>query len=133
MRGIKNSNNGFTIVELIVAMFVGAALVGSVNLIYTTQTYLSQEARDAAMSNSFAEGKFEALRSQGYLALANGTTSVTSELPSELGQPRSASLQITTPSTGVKRAVLVISYNQKGATATKTYTTFIGELGVGQQ
>lgn len=123
---------GFTIVELIVALFVGASLIGSVNLIYTNQTYLSQRGRDASLANAYAEGKVEELRSAGYLGLSDGTTSITNQLPTELNSPRTGSLVVSTPATGIKQAVITITYNSQGASKTQTYTAYIGELGVGQ-
>ncbi len=83
------------------------------------------------VANSYAESKIEALRSAGYLSLADGTTDITSELPDELNQA-SGSLVISSYNTAIKQAVLTINYNQQGNDQTYTYTTYIGELGVGQ-
>lgn len=132
MRGLCNSEDGLTIVELIVAMVVGAILAGSVNTIYTNQTYLSQNARDRALINAYAEGRIESMRSAGFLQLNDGTTNVTPELPTEINPPRNGTLTITSPSPGVKRAVIVVSYNSQGKQLSETYTTYIGELGAGQ-
>jgi prepilin-type N-terminal cleavage/methylation domain-containing protein len=132
MHSIKNTENGFTLVELLVSIVVGAMLLVSVNTIYTTQIYLAQSARDTFSVNSYAEGKVEALRSEGYLSLANGTNDITSELPSELNAPRSATLIISNQSTSIKKVVLNITYNQQGKIQNYSYSTFLGELGVGQ-
>lgn len=128
---IKNQG-GLTLVELIVAMFVGAILIGSVNVVYTNQVYLSQNARDRALLNSYAEGKVEALRSAGFVQVNEGTTDLTSELPSELNPPRSGSMIVTSPSPGLRQVVISVSYNSQGRQLNETYTTFIGELGAGQ-
>lgn len=132
MSSIKNQQSGFTIVELLVTMIVGAIFVTSINLVLTTQVYISQRSRDLIMANAFVEKKVEALRSQGFLTLTNGTTSITSELPTELSAPRSGSVVITTQSTATKKVVINVSYNEQGTTRSLSYTTFIGELGVGQ-
>lgn len=132
MRLKQTSQEGFTIVELIVALVVGSVLIGSVNLIYTNQSYLSQRVRDSVLANAYAEGKIEALRSAGYLGISNGTTDVSGELPSELNAPRSASLQISTPSAGLKQVDLTLTYSEQGTPRTLSYRTYIGELGVGQ-
>lgn len=130
--GAETKESGFTIVELLVALIVAAVLVGSVQLIYTNQTYLSERGRDLVLSNAYAEGKMESLRSKGFIGLNDGTTDITSELPSELSPPRSGNMVISTPNTGLKKVTITISYNAQGETKTETYTTFIGELGVGQ-
>ena len=124
--------SGFTIVELIVALIVGVIMVGSAILILTSGQRLAQKHRDLVVANAFVEQKVEALRSTGYLGLSNGTTSITSEMPTELNSPRSGSLQISTPSNGLKKVDITISYNESGVTRSFTYTTYIGELGVGQ-
>jgi prepilin-type N-terminal cleavage/methylation domain-containing protein len=126
------NQKGFTLVELIVALIVAAVLTGSVLLIYTNQVYLSETARDLALANAYAEGKTEAIRSAGYLTLTDGTTNITSELPSELNQPRNASITISTPSSGIKQVQIVITYSSQGEPKTETYTTYIGELGIAQ-
>lgn len=93
---------------------------------------LSHRARDVAAANSYVENKIESLRSTGFLGLNDGTTDLTSELPSELKSPRSGTLVITSQTGAIKRAVVSISYNDQGASRTYSYTTYVGELGVGQ-
>ncbi len=119
-------------VELLITLIVGAILVLSLNSIVSSHSYLTQRSRSLVMSNAFAEEKIEALRSAGYLGITNGTTSITSELPADLHKPRSGSLTISQETSAVKRVRLNITYNEQGASRTQTYTTFIGELGVGQ-
>lgn len=125
-------NAGFTIVELIVAMIVGAIIISSAILILTSGQRLGQKHRDLVVANAFVEQKVEALRSAGFLSLIDGTSSITSEMPSELNSPRDGSLQITTPLSGLKKVYITITYNDQGTSRTYTYSTYIGELGVGQ-
>lgn len=124
--------SGYMTVELLVTLMVGAILVLSLNTIVNTHLYLSQRGRDLVIANAFAEQKIEALRSQGFLTLSDGTTSIAAELPSELKPPRSGSLIISTQSTAIKKVQLSLTYSEQGKARTHTYTTFIGELGVGQ-
>jgi prepilin-type N-terminal cleavage/methylation domain-containing protein len=124
--------SGFTIVESIVAMTVGAVLIGSAILVLTSGSRLGQKHRDLVVANAFVEQKAEALRSAGFLSLTDGTTTITDELPTELNSPRSGSLLISTPSSGLKKIDITITYNEQGTSRTYAYTTYIGELGVGQ-
>lgn len=126
------SQKGFTIVELLISLIVGAILVGSVNTIYTNQLFLSQRARDTVIVNAFVEAKVEALRSQGYLGVSIGTTDITSEMPVELNAPRSAILTVTTRSTSVKQIQLSVNFSEQGVSRNYSYVTYLGELGVGQ-
>lgn len=124
--------SGFTIVESIVAMVVGALLMGSAILVLTSGQRLSQKHRDLVVANAFVEQKVEALRSVGFLGLNDGTSDISNEMPSELNSPRSGSLQISTPSGGLRQIDITINYNEQGTSRTYTYRTYVGELGVGQ-
>lgn len=132
MNGKDRGSSGFTIVELLVTLAASGILIGAVSVVVNAQTSLAQRGRDLVIANAYAEGEFESLRSQGYLALTDGTTNITSDLPSELNAPRSGSLTISSQTPSVKRVVLSMTYNDQGDPRTYTYTTYVGELGVGQ-
>jgi len=123
---------GFTIVELIVAIVVGSIICSAAIMLVVSHLHLSQQSRDIVLANAFVENKVESLRSIGYSGLSDGTTDITSELPTELNQPKSGSQVITSESDGLKRVVISVTYNDQGANRTYSYTTFVGELGVGQ-
>jgi len=127
-----NNNYGYTIVELLVALIVGGILITAITTIVTTQGTLTQRSRDLVISSAFAEAKFEAIRSAGYLSLSDGATDITSEMPVELNDSRNAEINVSSPSAGIKKVELEITYNSQGSSRTNTYTTYIGELGVGQ-
>ena len=128
----KIEQAGFSIVELIVSLVVGSILIGATTLITIAYSRLSNRALSLTVANSYAENKVESLRSIGFLGLTDGTSNVTTELPSELKSPRSASVQISSASSTTKKIDLNITYNDQGAARTYSYTTYIGELGVGQ-
>lgn len=119
-------------VELLITLIVGAILILSLHTIVASHIYLTGRSRHLVVANAFAERKIEALRSAGYLRTDLGSTSITAELPSELKSPRSATLDVTAYSSAIKKVHLTISYNEQGTVRTQTYTTYIGELGVGQ-
>jgi len=129
---LDRNQNGFTLVELMTAIVIGAFFFAAVSTLIANNSHLAQRARDVAAANSFAENKVEQLRSAGYLSLSDGTTDVTAELPAELKPPRSASVAVSSASTSIKKIELSVSYNDQGSSQTYGYTTYIGELGVGQ-
>lgn len=129
---LLRQSSGFTLVELLVTMIAAGILIGGLHTAYVAQTSTSARARDSVIANAYAEGKVEALRSKGFLGLTNGTTTLTSELPAELQSPKSGTMVISTQSTSVKRVVITVTYSDRGTARTYQYTTFIGELGVGQ-
>lgn len=132
MSGIKKASAGFTLVELLVSIAVGAILIGSLNAVVTSYLHLSQRGRYLSLANEYVESKVEAIRNGGYNALAPGSYSLTSELPSGLPQSRSGQMQVGNPSGGLKQIDITVSYNDQGLSNSYSYTTYIGELGVGQ-
>jgi prepilin-type N-terminal cleavage/methylation domain-containing protein len=129
---MTNKEQGFTIIELLISMIVTVILVTGINIIYTVHLTQTQRVRSLAVINSYVENKVESLRSAGFLSINDGTFNISNELPSELKIPKSASLVISSPASGVKKCVITVTYNDAGSEKTFNYTTFIGELGVGQ-
>jgi type II secretory pathway pseudopilin PulG len=130
-KGMKGQQ-GFSIVELVVAIVVGTLFILSTSLIINNYIHLGQRGRNLTIANSYAEGKIEALRNTGFNALTDGTTSVSGELPAQLSQPKSGSLTISEPQAGLKQVSLSVTYSDDGVSRTYNYETYIGELGVGQ-
>ena len=132
VRQLADDSTGFTTVELIIATVVGGIIIASASLIIGNYSHLSGKGRNLVLSNSFVEAKAEALRSTGYNGLNDGITDIGNELPAELAQPRSASLQISASGAGLKQVDITVTYSDQGTPRTYSYRTYIGELGVGQ-
>lgn len=128
----RKSEAGLTIVELLVTIALAGVVVTALNSVVTSYLHVSQRGRYLNLANSFVEGEYEALRNQGYNSIGLGTTSLTSLLPTQLPLNSSASMNVTNPMTGIKQVDISISYSDQGQTNTYGYTTYIGELGVGQ-
>jgi prepilin-type N-terminal cleavage/methylation domain-containing protein len=129
---VKKSEGGFTLVEILVGIAVAGVIVGTLSQVTTTYVHVSQRGRYLNLANSFIEAKVEAMRNAGYSTLSNGTTSLTSSLPGDLPPSKSASMTISSPLGGIKQVDLAVSFKDQGSTRTYNYTTYIGELGVGQ-
>ncbi len=128
---IKNEG-GLTLVELLVTIALAAVVVVSLTTVVTTYLHVAQRGRYLNLANSFVESKFEQLRNNGFNSLSLGTTSLTSQLTPQLPLSRAASMTVSSPYTGVDQVDISISYKDQGKTQTYAYTTYIGELGVGQ-
>lgn len=126
------TQNGFTIAELIVSITLLALSVPVMASLVNLLSSLNDRSRDMAALHALTEHKVEALRSMGFSALTNGTTTFTNELPASVAAPRSATYTISSASSSLKEVNIAISYNDHGATRTLNYRTYIGELGVGQ-
>lgn len=126
------NQTGMTIVELLVCIAVAAVVIMSLNIVVNGYLHLAQRGRYLNLANSYIEGKVEALRNTGYNSLTIGTTSLTSELPSGLPPKKTASMTVNSKSAGVDEVDITVNYNDQGQTFSYGYTTYIGELGVGQ-
>lgn len=129
---VKRRSAGFTIVEVLIALGLFAIVVPLFTVAITSLTAINNRARDLTLANMVAQNKIEILRSAGYNSISEGTVDFTSELPSTLAEPRSASYEVTAPATGVKAVSVTISYKDYKNTNTVQYETIISELGVGQ-
>jgi type II secretory pathway pseudopilin PulG len=123
---------GFTIAELVITIVIMGIIIPAVALALTNLSVINYQARDLALANMVAQNKVETLRSAGYNSISLGTVSFSSELPSNMGNPRSASYTVTTPQTGIKQIDVNISYTEYKSVKNSTYRTYISELGVGQ-
>ena len=130
LRDVKDG--GFTLVEVLVCIALAGIVIASLSQVTTTYVHISQRGRYLNLANAYAEAKIEALRNSGFNSLTVGTTSLTAELPSQLPPIRSASMTVSNPFAGIDQVDLMISYNDQGQTNSYSYTTYVGELGVGQ-
>jgi prepilin-type N-terminal cleavage/methylation domain-containing protein len=128
----NSDQRGFTMVEILVCIIVAGIITISLSQVVNTYIHVSKRGRYLNLANSYIEAKTEALRNSGFSSLNNGTYSLTSELTNQLPPSRSASMVVSSPLTGIKQVVLNVSYNDNAQNNTYSYTTYIGELGVGQ-
>lgn len=130
--GMKVKNNGFTTVELLIAIVVGAIIFASAGVLISNYSHLNNRGQNLILANSFVEAKAEALRSISYAGLNDGTTDISNELPGNLSLPKSASMTISEPSPGLKQADITVNFSDQGINRSYAYRTYVGELGVGQ-
>ena len=121
---------GFSVVELVLSIVIGALLILALTQIIGNYIALSQKSRNVVLANSYVEGKMETLRNIGFNGLNNGTSNITSELPSQLPSPKSASLVVSAHADNLKQVDISLTYNDKGKTQTYNYTAYVGEISV---
>lgn len=132
MKTNSSDSDGFTIVEILVSIAVAGVVIVSLSQVVTTYVHLAQRGRYLNLANSFVEAKIESLRNRGFNSLTPGTTNLLSELTVQLPPARSASMIVGNPSGGLKRVDITVSFPDQGQMRTYSYTTYIGEIGVGQ-
>ena len=129
---MSKHQKGFTIVELVVTIVIAGFIIPAVAVALSQLAVINHRARDLALATTLTQNKVETLRSNGYNSINNGTTDFSTELPSSMGSPKSASYTVTTPRTGVKQVDINISFTEYKSTRSLTFRTYISELGVGQ-
>ena len=132
MSQIKDGQNGFTVVEIVVTIAVAAVILLSLNTALNAFLHLGQRGRYLSLESSFVEAEVETLRNNGYNSIGIGTTSLTSQMPSALPPSRTGTLVVTQPQAGIKQVDITVTYIDQKATQSFAYTTYIGEIGVGQ-
>lgn len=128
----SSTEDGFTIVELLVTIGICGIMIPVLALGLTNLTLLNNRARDLSLANMLAQNKAELLRSSGYNSITVGTTDFSSELPSVLSSPKSASYIVSSPQTGIKKVDITISYKDVKTTRSVNYSTLISEIGINQ-
>jgi len=128
----RADEKGFTIVELVITIGICGILIPVLAAGLTNLALINNRARDLSLVNSLAQNKAELLRSAGFNSLSAGTTDFTSDLPSTISSPKSASYTVAVPEAGIKTVDIVISYKEVTGTRTVNYKTIISEVGVSQ-
>lgn len=126
-------NAGFTIIELIVTILVFGFIAAGLAEVFLGVTNVQRNAGYLQSATTAAQTEVESLRNNNYDQLSNGQNiNFTSQLPSKLPSPRSGTVVISTPMTGVKRVDVTITYNQDGHTQSVELSSLIGIIGISQ-
>lgn len=128
---MRKDQQGFTIIEMLVALALFAIIIPALTLGLSTLTQLNNRARDLTLISIIAENKIESLRSIGYNSVPTGTSTFTSELPGEIAGPKTATLTVT-QGTGQKIVDVSVQYTDYRKSRTILYKSIISETGVGQ-
>lgn len=129
MRAAKNQQ-GITLIELVVTItFLGIA-VGAVISTFALINRLSAQARNLASATQIAQQKIENYRNLAYSAIPNGTQDFSSELPSYLPGPKSATVLISELEPGLKKIAVTLNYHENDQPKAASVTTFVTERGI---
>ncbi len=130
---IRKAQDGFTLIELIVATTImGLIVIGVFNL-YISIEIAQRRSYHLEIAARAGEREIESLRNSQYGSLVPGTTlDFTPELPAELPSPKTGTVDISEPEVGLRRVDITITYKDGGGTKTLKQSSLIGILGIGQ-
>lgn len=128
----KNSD-GFSLIELIVAMAIfGLMVTGVINLFVGIDT-LQRRAQRIEIATRAAEAQIESLRNSHYNSLESGETiDFSDELPQSLPAPRTGEVVVSEPIPGMKQLEVTVEYAQQPQDYSVTLTGLMGTIGIAQ-
>ena len=125
--------DGFSLVELIVTIVIVSLLVVGVTSLYITVSTTQRKTRLLETATRAGEKKIEELRNNHYNSLTTGSTiTFTNELPSTLPSPRVATVDVSEPTSGIKRVDVNITYRDGRIDKQVELSSLIGVIGIGQ-
>lgn len=127
------SQGGFTLIELIVTIaLMGLVIAGLVNLFIMIEVS-QRKSYHLEIATRAGEAKIESLRNAQYNNLeADSQLDFSSDLPEDLPSPKTGTVSVSEPESGVKRVDVSISYKDGSNTKTVKQSSLIGVIGIGQ-
>ncbi|MGB3023887.1 MAG: prepilin-type N-terminal cleavage/methylation domain-containing protein [Candidatus Saccharimonadales bacterium] len=139
MRSKTPNQAGFTIVELIITILLIGLLLPTIVTFLNAITNMNGRASTISTINAYVENRIETFRSAGFksVPITAGDVSFTGAetLPSTLPQPHTATYNVAlvdASNPSLKKITITVSFRSFDSTETRTYITYLGELGVGQ-
>ena len=122
---------GFGIVEVVIAIALLGALALALTGMFQSIVAIQASARSQKLATIAAQRQIESLRNSNYNNLIAGSTiDFAASLPSDLPKPRTGSVAISEPTSGVKRVDVTVTYKQYGATKKVVVSSTIGIIGI---
>ncbi|MBI3983670.1 type II secretion system protein [Candidatus Microgenomates bacterium] len=128
------SATGFSLVEIAVGIAVIGLIIVALSDLLITVTGIQRQNRNLALATRTAEQKIESLRNSHYnsLAVSPPPLDFTAELPAELATPRTAQVNISEPTPGMKRLDVTITYQEGSRAKSVALSALIGNIGISQ-
>src|SRR5690606_2909497 len=108
---MNQSSGGFTIIELLVTIVVAGLVIAGISSLIITIGNTQRSTHLLETATRAGEHQIEALRNNMYNTLTPGEDIVfTDDLPPDLPAPRSGIVEVSEPSTGLRRVDVTITY-----------------------
>ena len=125
---------GFSLVEIAVGLVVIGLVVISISNVFISIGVIQRQSAHLSLAARLAEQKIESLRNNHYntIPLSPPPIDFTSELPADLATPRSATVNVSEPSPGIKRLEVTITYREGSRSKTVQLSVLLGNIGISQ-
>lgn len=129
---MKDSETGFTIVELLVTILLVGIITASLSSLFISTQNVQKRTAYVDMATRAAQREIEVLRNDNYGTLTAGQTiDFTSQLPASL-PGRTGSVAVSEPSADLKRVDVTVKYNDGGKQRSIVLSSLIGVIGITQ-
>lgn len=140
MSALRQNEDGFSIVELLITLIIIATAFGAFMVTYTTIQNINKKAVDVNKANALAFAKVQEYENKSFASLPNTTPTgslqqvedFSSTLPNSLESPRVGRVYINTLSGNLKQIVVTIQFGSGSAQRLIQYGDFIQRNGIGQ-
>jgi type II secretory pathway pseudopilin PulG len=124
---------GFTIPELLVTIvFMGFAFIGITELYLNIQR-IQEETAYVQIASHAAQTEIESLRNANYNSLTVGQNiNFSSSLPTMLPGPRTGTVVVSQPMSGLIRVNVTVAYMDHGVSRNVELSSLIGVIGISQ-
>ncbi|MDZ7744674.1 MAG: prepilin-type N-terminal cleavage/methylation domain-containing protein [Candidatus Saccharibacteria bacterium] len=124
---------GFSLIELLIVVAVFSFAAGSIISLFMGIQGMQRRAEDLESARHAAELKIESLRNIHYNNLEpDETIDFTSELPNDLPEPNTGTVEVSEPSPGLRRVNVTVSYNNGPEQREVRLSSIIGAIGITQ-
>lgn len=125
--------NGFTLIELIVACVITGLLIVAISTLYAGIQDTQRSTGYLEAATRAAQREVEVLRNNNYNGLTAGVPiDFSSDLPSTLPAHSTGSVAVTDVGVGLKQVDITVSYRDGSHARKVELTSDIGVLGIGQ-
>lgn len=126
-------DDGYTIVELLVAIVVIGIVVASISTLFININTFQQKTSQIDTATRAAQRKIEMLRNDNYGSLTSGQTiNFTNELPDTLPKDKQGIVLVSEPTPDIKRVDVTISFSESGRQEKIVLSSLIGVIGITQ-
>lgn len=130
---MKRGQQGFTIVELLIATLIIGVVVASISTLFISINTLQRKTSRVDSATRAAQREIEMLRNDNYGALAAGQDiDFTDQLPNSLPADRNGTVTVSEPSPDLKRVDVTITYTDGGKQERIVLSSLIGVIGITQ-
>lgn len=132
-RSSPKARAGFGIVEIVLAITLLGGLSLALTGMFRSILYIQSSATYQKSATLAAQRQIESLRNSNYNDLVAGSTiTFTSDLPSNLPSPKTGTVNVTEPVSGLKRVDVTVSYSHGTSTKQVKVSSMIGIIGITQ-